>query len=177
METVLEECATEEQRPVLRFLWAKGLNAKDIHKEMFPVYGGKCFFRKAIHNCSEKFTQGRSKVADEARSGSEVAETTVKRLLCCGFRRTGKAMGQMNQCWWRICREIDVFSRFEYHMFYILYPFVTLLLTLPVLSRDTVALPLFPQSLMGNCWHFFFKFGHCCNHLFHFLVLKYRNPS
>jgi hypothetical protein len=32
----------------------------------------------------------------------------VKRLLCCGFRRTGNAMGQVYQCWWRICREINV---------------------------------------------------------------------
>jgi hypothetical protein len=24
------------------FLSAEGLNAKDIHKEMFPVYGGEC---------------------------------------------------------------------------------------------------------------------------------------
>jgi hypothetical protein len=28
------------------FLWAKGLNAKDIYKEIFPVYGGKCFHIK-----------------------------------------------------------------------------------------------------------------------------------
>jgi hypothetical protein len=28
-----------------------------------------------------------------------------------------KAMGQLCQCWWRICREITVISRFEYHMF------------------------------------------------------------
>jgi hypothetical protein len=35
-------------------LWAKGLNAKDIHKEMFPVYGGKCLSRKAVHNWVEK---------------------------------------------------------------------------------------------------------------------------
>jgi hypothetical protein len=27
--------------------------------------------------------------------GAEVAETTVKRLLCCGFRRTGKAIWQL----------------------------------------------------------------------------------
>jgi hypothetical protein len=47
-----------------------------------------------------------------------VAETTVKRLLCCGFRRTGKAMGQACECWWRICREINVFSGLEYHIFY-----------------------------------------------------------
>jgi hypothetical protein len=25
------------------FLRAKGLSAKDIYKENFPVYGGKCF--------------------------------------------------------------------------------------------------------------------------------------
>jgi hypothetical protein len=50
----------EEQRAVLRFLWTKGLNAKDIHKEMIPVYGGKCLSRKAVHNWVEKFYQGRS---------------------------------------------------------------------------------------------------------------------
>jgi hypothetical protein len=45
---VLEECTTEEQRSVVSFLWAKGFNAKDIHKEMFPIYGGKCMSRKAV---------------------------------------------------------------------------------------------------------------------------------
>jgi hypothetical protein len=49
MATVLEECATEEQRSVVRFLWT-GLNTKDIHKETFPVYGGKCLSLKAVHN-------------------------------------------------------------------------------------------------------------------------------
>jgi hypothetical protein len=33
-----------------------------------------------------------------------------------GFRRTGKAMGQVYECWWRICREINVFFRFECHV-------------------------------------------------------------
>jgi hypothetical protein len=49
MATMLEGYATEEQRSVVRFLWLKGLSAKHIHKEMFPVYGGKCFSRKAVH--------------------------------------------------------------------------------------------------------------------------------
>jgi hypothetical protein len=40
-------------------------------------------------------------------------------------------MGQVHQCWWRIRQEINVFSRFEYDMFYVLYPFVAYLLTLP----------------------------------------------
>jgi hypothetical protein len=32
------------------FLWAKGLNAKYVHKEMFPVYGGMCLLHKVVHN-------------------------------------------------------------------------------------------------------------------------------
>jgi hypothetical protein len=39
-----------------------------------------------------------------------VVETTVKRLLSCGFQPTGKVMGQVCQCWWRICQEINAFS-------------------------------------------------------------------
>jgi transposase len=49
------------------FLWIKGLNTKDIHKEMFPVYGGKCLSRKAVYNWVKKFSQECSKVADDAR--------------------------------------------------------------------------------------------------------------
>jgi hypothetical protein len=50
---VLEECITEGQLSVVRFLWEEGLNAKDIHKEMFPVYGGNCLSRKAVHSWME----------------------------------------------------------------------------------------------------------------------------
>jgi hypothetical protein len=66
MVTVLEEYATEEQRSVVRFLWAKGLTAKDIHKEMFSVYGGKCLSPKTVLSWVKKFSQGRSKVEDDA---------------------------------------------------------------------------------------------------------------
>jgi hypothetical protein len=85
-----------------------------------------------------------------------VAETTDKRFLCCGFRRTGKAMGQVYRCWWRICRDINVLSRFEYHMFYVLYPFVTYLLTLPrtlqLVSRVHVRLVLwtYPFQMLAS---------------------------
>jgi hypothetical protein len=56
------------------------------------------------------------KVTDNAWPGAEEAETTVKRLLCCGFQHTGKAMTRVYQCWWRLCREINVFSKFKYHV-------------------------------------------------------------
>jgi hypothetical protein len=49
MAIVLEEYITEE-RFYYAFLWAKQLSAKDIHKEMFHVHGGKCLSPKAVHN-------------------------------------------------------------------------------------------------------------------------------
>jgi hypothetical protein len=42
-----------------------------------------------------------------------VAETTVKTLLCCGFQRTGKAIGHVYQRWRGICREINVFVQVQ----------------------------------------------------------------
>jgi hypothetical protein len=56
MATVVEEYSTEEQRSVLLLPWAKGLKAKDIHKEMFPVNCGEYLSRKAVHNWVEKFS-------------------------------------------------------------------------------------------------------------------------
>jgi hypothetical protein len=37
-----------------------------MHKEMFPVYGGKCLSCEAVHNWVDKFSQGHLKVADDA---------------------------------------------------------------------------------------------------------------
>jgi hypothetical protein len=119
MATVLEQYTTEEQRSVASFSSAKGLRAKDIHKEIFHVYGGKCLSRKAFHSWVKQ--------RDERFADDEEVETEVrkwlrqqsKRLLCCRFRRTGKAMGQVYQRWCRISREILV------------NPFVIYLLTLP----------------------------------------------
>jgi hypothetical protein len=54
-------------------LWAKGLNAKDIHKEMFPVCGGKCLSCKAVHIWIEK--RGK-RFADD-----EEVETEVRKWL------------------------------------------------------------------------------------------------
>jgi hypothetical protein len=44
------ERTTGKQRYVVLVSWAKGLDAKDIHEEMLPVYGRKCLSRKAVHN-------------------------------------------------------------------------------------------------------------------------------
>jgi hypothetical protein len=57
MATLLEECSTEEQRSVVCFLWTNGLSAKNIHKEIFSCYGGKCLLRKTVHKWVENFSQ------------------------------------------------------------------------------------------------------------------------
>ncbi|GBN52842.1 hypothetical protein AVEN_129504-1 [Araneus ventricosus] len=49
MAIVPVECRLEEQRRVVRFLCAKGLSAKDIHKEMLSVYSENCFYRQAVY--------------------------------------------------------------------------------------------------------------------------------
>jgi hypothetical protein len=52
--TMREVCTTEEYRSLVHFLWPKGFSAKDIHKEMFPVYSGKCLSCKAVQNWDMK---------------------------------------------------------------------------------------------------------------------------
>jgi hypothetical protein len=50
---------------------------------MFTVYGGKCLSSKAFHNWVEKYSQGRSKVADDTRPGRPVkiaTEAAVQRV-------------------------------------------------------------------------------------------------
>jgi hypothetical protein len=72
MATVLEKYTTEEQRSGVRFyLWAKGLNALDIRKEMFPVYGGKCLSCKAVLSGIEKLDK---RFADDEEVETEVRE-------------------------------------------------------------------------------------------------------
>jgi hypothetical protein len=105
-------------RCVVRFLWAKGLKSKDIHKEMFTVYGGKCLSVKRLTTESRNVAKV-SLMKSLKRRGGSGWESSQK-----NFCAAGKAMGQVYQCWWTICRDISVFSRFVYHMFYNLYPFV-----------------------------------------------------
>jgi hypothetical protein len=69
MATVLEGCTTEEERSVVRFLLAKGVNAKNVRKEMFPVYGGKCLSRKAVHICAANVSLMTERLKERCGSG------------------------------------------------------------------------------------------------------------
>jgi len=64
-----------EQYVVIRFLWAKGLNANE-HIEVSPVYGDKCFTRPAIHVWCTKFAHSRESIVDKKRPGWHVVDMT-----------------------------------------------------------------------------------------------------
>jgi len=48
MAAPLNTLTTIEQRGVVRFLWEKVMAAKDIHKDMLPMYGEHCLSRQAV---------------------------------------------------------------------------------------------------------------------------------
>ena len=54
-----------EQHAVIRFFVGKKLNANEIHPEMCPVYGSKCFTRPAIDVWCTKFAHGRDSIVDK----------------------------------------------------------------------------------------------------------------
>jgi hypothetical protein len=85
MAIVLEKYTTEKQRSVVRFLWVKVLNAKNIHKEIFPVYGAKCLSHKAVYNWVEKHG---IYLADDEEVETEVMKwlrQQSKDFSCAGF--------------------------------------------------------------------------------------------
>jgi hypothetical protein len=84
---------------------AKVPNEKDIYKEIFLFRVGSAYSVKWLTSGWQTFRWWRRSWNVYA----EMAETTVKRLLCCGFRRVGKVMGHMYQCWWMTCQEIIFF--------------------------------------------------------------------
>ena len=57
------------------FFVGKGLNANEIHSEMRPVYGDKCFMRPAIRVWCTKFERGRESIVDKERPGRHVVAT------------------------------------------------------------------------------------------------------
>jgi hypothetical protein len=69
MATLIKMFTTEEQSSVVRFVWARELNAKHIQKEMFPVYDGKCWTREAVHSWMANVSLMTKRLKRRCRSG------------------------------------------------------------------------------------------------------------
>jgi len=81
MAAPLSTCTTIEQRGVVCFLCAKKMEAKDIHKEMLPMYGERCLSCQAVHNCVQKFSEGRTSIEGEHRASWPLEIATPETLL------------------------------------------------------------------------------------------------
>jgi response regulator of citrate/malate metabolism len=60
---------SEEQRGVIRFLTAEGVNQHEIHRRMKAVYGEHCLSLTATKRWSKRFSEGRVSVKDDERPG------------------------------------------------------------------------------------------------------------
>lgn len=76
MTTLLSVCTSEEQRAVVRFLWAEGLSGAEIHRRLSAVYGSNSLTRGRVYEWIEKFKNGRTSVSDEERSGRPLSSAT-----------------------------------------------------------------------------------------------------
>jgi hypothetical protein len=128
-------CTPEEESSVVRFFCGQKDSMQGIFMYEYFLFmlGSVCLVKRSTTGWQTLHWWRRGWNGDE-----EVAETTVKRLLCCKFLR------QVYRCWWGICREINAFFfRFQYHMFYVLYLFVIYLLPLP---RTSIRQRSFPSK-------------------------------
>ena len=103
MAAKLINCTKEEQRSVIRFLWAKGVPGALIHLRMCTQYGDKVLSRRIVYEWNEMFENGRTSVTDAERSGRPATATTTRNeertleLICENRRITVEEVaGRLN---------------------------------------------------------------------------------
>jgi len=69
MNPPLQDCTIEEQRGIVRFLWAEGVKPVEIHRRMLAQYGQSTMSQRKVYEWMERFKSGRTRVIDEGRSG------------------------------------------------------------------------------------------------------------
>jgi len=69
MDPPLQDRTIEEQRGVVRFLWADGAKHVEIHRRMLAQYGQRTMSQRKVCEWVERFKSDRARVTDEGRSG------------------------------------------------------------------------------------------------------------
>jgi hypothetical protein len=67
MAAPLSDCTIEDQRAVVRFLWAERVKSSEIHRRMLAQYGALTMHQRKIYEWIERFKEGRTSVTDESR--------------------------------------------------------------------------------------------------------------
>ena len=55
MDAPLQVCTIEEQRGVVRFLWAEGATRVEIHRRMLAQYGQSTMSQRKVYEWVERF--------------------------------------------------------------------------------------------------------------------------
>jgi len=69
MDPPLQDCTIEEQRGIVRFVWAEGEKPVEIHRRVLAEYGQSTMSQRKVYEWVERFKSGRTRVTVEGRSG------------------------------------------------------------------------------------------------------------
>ena len=81
MEAPLQDCTIEEQRAVVRFLWAEGVKPVGIHRRMLAQYGQSTMSQRKVYGWVERFRSRRTCVTDGHSGRSSTSRAAEKVLL------------------------------------------------------------------------------------------------
>jgi len=57
MDAPLQDCTIEEQRGVVRFIWAEGVKPVGIHRHMFAQYGQSTMSQRKVYEWVESLNR------------------------------------------------------------------------------------------------------------------------
>jgi len=69
MDAPLQDCTIEEQRGIVRFLWAEGAKPVEIHRRMLAQYGQSIMSQRKVYEWVERFKSVQTRFTDECLSG------------------------------------------------------------------------------------------------------------
>ena len=76
MTAPLSVCTKEEQRAVIRFLWAQGVLGAEIHRRLSAQYGNSALPQQSVYDWITMFKNGRTSFTLDERSGHPSTSTT-----------------------------------------------------------------------------------------------------
>ena len=86
MDAPLQDCTIEEQRGVVRFLWAERVKPVEIYRRMLAQHGQSTMSQRKVCEWVERFKSGRTRVTDEGRSGRLSTSRSRKASSPQGYR-------------------------------------------------------------------------------------------
>jgi hypothetical protein len=135
---VLEEYTTKEQRSVVRLCGQKGSMQRVFINKYLLFTVGRFVARTSSQLSCKSFADDEEVKAEVRKCLRQESKDFYAAGVDALVKRWDKCIsvggGYVEKCFF--------FARIEYHMFYVLYPFVSSLLTLPRSQRTAAVQPL-----------------------------------